>query len=255
MASQRQFQLHVTSKLNRPIIENDAIIYGPLSVIKLEIGKIVSVSTGAYIAECNNNGKVVISPSDKFADKLVFTSNEYFAENTKMISVEIKNISQEFIRIEPTDHLFKYEFILLESKCRQRTRRSKEPKKEQSIEETKEEVTPAEDTPVETMPVEAAPVEVVPTEDTPVEDTPVETIQAEVSPVEDTPVEATPVEVSPVEDTPVEDTPVEDTPVEATPVEAKPVEVKSVEAKPESEISVSTNSKRKSQKKKRVVTI
>ena len=111
MTTRRPFQLHVSGTLSYPLVEDGDITYGPLTVLKLEPGRILTVRTGITIAECTPIGKVVVSPADKYQDQLKFANNVYDSANHREVIIEISNLTRNFIRIETDDHLFKYSFV------------------------------------------------------------------------------------------------------------------------------------------------
>lgn len=109
--SSRPFQLHVDSNLDFPLQENDTVSYGPLRVVKLEAGKIITVQTGIRLVSCNTQGAVVIKPQSKYEGVLRFSNCTYHSGHTGIMTVEIANTTHEFVRIEPSMHLFSFEFV------------------------------------------------------------------------------------------------------------------------------------------------
>ncbi len=109
--SRPSFSLHTDCNLKAAKVVDNAIIYGPLSVVKLEAGRIMNVQTGIRIKTCNMKGQVAITPADAFVDKVKFSKTLYSAKANAPLNIEVRNISKQFIRIEPTDHLFKFEYV------------------------------------------------------------------------------------------------------------------------------------------------
>lgn len=110
--SQRQpFRLQVDSQLKCAKTIGNAIVYGPLSVVKLEAGRLCNVLTGIRIRTCSPSGSVVVSPAEEFTNMLKFGDSTFSAQTDAPITIEIKNLTKQFIRIEPTQCLFKFEFV------------------------------------------------------------------------------------------------------------------------------------------------
>jgi hypothetical protein len=105
------FQLHIRSNLELPKFEDDSIIYGPPNVIKLEGSKSITTSTGVSISKCTPDGKIIISLISPYCDKIRITNNEFSSYYNKIFEVELHNVTNEFIRIDPFDHLFKYTYV------------------------------------------------------------------------------------------------------------------------------------------------
>lgn len=105
------FQLHIDGRLSSPLVEIDSITYGPLMVMKLEHGRTLSVRTGTWVAQCDRKGRVVIVPAPKWERILRFAENSYGPGDNQPIEVMVTNTTGDFIRIEPTDRLFKYTFV------------------------------------------------------------------------------------------------------------------------------------------------
>lgn len=105
------FQLHVSSDLKAPLREVNTLTFGPTQVIKLERTWSTFVQTGIYVVSCKSGGKVMLVPHEKFEKKLKFRNFECIVGKASPIRLEIVNISNEYIRIEPTDHVFTFKFI------------------------------------------------------------------------------------------------------------------------------------------------
>jgi hypothetical protein len=105
------FQLHVHGNHKCPRIEEESITYGPLSIIKLEIGKHMWIDTGIRVAKRSRNGTVFVTPATEYDKYLEFKSNEFSPADPQNIKIFITNVSGRFLRIEPDDFLFKFTFI------------------------------------------------------------------------------------------------------------------------------------------------
>lgn len=132
--SSKPFELHIDGRSNFPLQEGDSIIFSPLHVVKLEAQKIITVSTGIRLVDCKRNGKVVVVPYSKYADVLKFDKCEYSTGTTTPMTVEITNLTKEFVRVEPTDYLFSFVFVENKKSA------GKKQSTQKQVEETKEEM-------------------------------------------------------------------------------------------------------------------
>jgi len=192
----RQFRLHVKSSVGRPLIEDNAITYGSEMTLKFEPGKILTADTGISVSDCVRSGKVMVVPADKYTNRLKFSATKYGVSSNE-IKVTIENISREFIRIERSEMLYKFQFVPNPPRSIQAARS----RTTEFIQELKTPVVPETTAEEETV-VAEAPVE--------------ETVVAE-APVEETVVAEAPVE----EETPAEETLEEETTAEEETVVAE----------------------------------
>ncbi len=92
-------------------------IIGPLSVFKLESGRSTMVNTGIKIDKCPNGSLVKISPCDEYADKLRFVIDTFEATFPNEIILQVVNVSDQFIRLDPKYHpMFVAELITEDAK-------------------------------------------------------------------------------------------------------------------------------------------
>ena len=109
-----QFELHVTSAIGFPDISLDFIQYKAPIIIKLEAGSISLVPTGVSIHRCAFNGNIRVSISDKYKD-LIEVQNEIFHPYHKNeFIVQLHNKSNQYIRVDSNEKIFKYEWIASE---------------------------------------------------------------------------------------------------------------------------------------------
>jgi hypothetical protein len=79
-------------------------IIGPLSVFKLESGRTTMVNTGIKIDKCPTGSLVKITPCDEYADKLRFVTDTFEATFPNEIILQVTNVSDQFIRLDPKYH-------------------------------------------------------------------------------------------------------------------------------------------------------
>ncbi len=219
------FELQSASSLTPPLLGKKSVTYAPLRTLKFEPGRSLTVATGIRIRRCSH-GWIKIVPCDKYEEKLSFDANLYQNSNHTPIVIKVTNLTDHFIRLDPSNHLFKFTFINANGT-------TDESEDEEDIAENGEDCAEALSTgPSAEKPVEEKPVEEKPVEEKPVIEEPVIEEPVIEEPVIEEPVEEKPVEEKPVEEKPVEEKPVEEKPVEEKLVEEKPVEEKLVEEKP-----------------------
>ncbi len=219
------FELQSASSLTPPLLGKKSVTYAPLRTLKFEPGRSLTVATGIRIRRCSH-GWIKIVPCDKYEEKLSFDANLYQNSNHTPIVIKVTNLTDHFIRLDPSNHLFKFTFINANGT-------TDESEDEEDIAENGEDCAEALSTgPSAEKPVEEKPVEEKPVVEEPVAEEPVEEEPVEEKPVIEEPVIEEPVIEEPVIEEPVEEKPVEEKPVEEKLVEEKPVEEKLVEEKP-----------------------
>ncbi len=159
MSQHQPFRLQVDSQLKCAKTIGNAVVYGPLSVVKLEAGRLGNVLTGIRVRTCSPKGTVVVSPAEEFAKMLKFNNSTFSAQTDAPITIEIKNITKQFVRIEPTQCLFKFEFVehaMPVEKTKKVVPKKAVKKEEPKKEEPKKEEPKKEEPVIETAQVEPA---------------------------------------------------------------------------------------------------
>ena len=111
MAQQLPFELHVTSALGIPDIGDNYIQYRAPIVIKLEAGTNAIVHTGVTISHCQPHGSIRVSLCDKYRDLIQITHNEFNPYHNQALAVCLYNPTDQYIRINMDEKVFKYERI------------------------------------------------------------------------------------------------------------------------------------------------
>lgn len=107
-----KFSIHAQSSLKCSDVDNGTVSYGLPSVLKIEPGRcVVDIKTGVFIHDCDQSGTVLVTPTDAFAESLVFSENSFTPSSTKGVTLSITNKSSTFVRVEPTELLCKYQFV------------------------------------------------------------------------------------------------------------------------------------------------
>ncbi|KAG6947852.1 hypothetical protein JG688_00015367 [Phytophthora aleatoria] len=90
-------------------INDDSIAFGPISTVKLERGAQRTIYTGIKVASCARGGSVVIVPYENYVNRLQFNEQRH-GVGLSEISVNVVNISTEFIRVDISDLLFTFAY-------------------------------------------------------------------------------------------------------------------------------------------------
>jgi hypothetical protein len=151
-----QYSLSVQARQRSATAENDSTIMGPTRTVKFESMRRTKVKTGVVIQSCAPGGKIVVTPVDAYADQLQFYENEFDNEYLAELVVEVTNVSGKYIRIDPSQYLFKISYV--ESAPKE----TKKPTKKRAKKATK--ATASEAEVVDAVPDEAAPTEAAPDE-------------------------------------------------------------------------------------------
>lgn len=106
-----QYSLSVQARQRSATAESDSTIMGPTRTVKFESMRRTKVKTGVVIQSCAPGGKIVVTPVDAYADKLQFYENEFDNEHLAELVVEVTNVSGKYIRIDPSQYLFKISYV------------------------------------------------------------------------------------------------------------------------------------------------
>jgi hypothetical protein len=127
------FKLHVTSALGIPDIGIDYIQYPASHIIKLEAGNYAVVNTGIIISSCDTAGTILVTICDKYKDMIQISHNNFNphqVHNNLPMVVHLYNSTDQFIRINTDEKIFKYQWSPIEP--------STQVSAESSIEETEQ---------------------------------------------------------------------------------------------------------------------
>jgi hypothetical protein len=105
------FLLHVSSQLGFPIHGEDFVQYSAPNVIKLEIGALIEIPLGVSISSCDTHGKIMVELDDKYSDSVQITKNIFNPYYKGTMNVRLYNTSNQYIRINPNEKVFKYTWI------------------------------------------------------------------------------------------------------------------------------------------------
>lgn len=142
------FKLHVTSTLGIPDIGIDYIQYPASHIIKLEAGNYAVVNTGIIISSCDTAGTILVTLSDKYKDMIQISHNDFNphqVHNNQPMIVHLYNHTDQFIRINADEKIFKYQWSpiagAIAQPIEQSTQVTAEVTAAQPIEETELDVT------------------------------------------------------------------------------------------------------------------
>jgi hypothetical protein len=111
------FKLHVTSALGIPDIGIDYIQYPASHIIKLEAGNYAVVNTGIIISSCDTAGTILVTICDKYKDMIQISHNNFNphqVHNNLPMVVHLYNSTDQFIRINTDEKIFKYQWSPIE---------------------------------------------------------------------------------------------------------------------------------------------
>lgn len=111
MAPKLPFSLHVSSQLGFPICGDDYVQYSAPHVIKLEIGNLIEIPLGITMTACDPRGKLIVGLDDKYADSIKLTKNIFSPNHKLPLVIRLCNKSDTYIRINPSEKVFKYKWI------------------------------------------------------------------------------------------------------------------------------------------------
>lgn len=92
---------------NRPLSNTKDVhnqIFGPLSTIKLEGGRSITVNTGIRLASTDLKCEFEIIPIDDYRHTLMFSNNVFDDSHTSELHITITNNTDGFIRLDPEYH-------------------------------------------------------------------------------------------------------------------------------------------------------
>jgi hypothetical protein len=113
MTQPMPFKLHVTSALGIPDIGTDYIQYPASHIIKLEAGNYAVVNTGIIISSCDTAGTILVTICDKYKDMIQISHNNFNphqVHNNLPMVVHLYNCTDQFIRINTDEKIFKYQW-------------------------------------------------------------------------------------------------------------------------------------------------
>ncbi len=106
----------VESKVGKPIINSDSVVYPAGVIIKLESGSFREHNSGITVLRSKDGGKVLVSLTPEYDSKIrlkqVVNQSEHNSEQVKLI---LYNITDDFIRIEKDEPIFIYKWTPDES--------------------------------------------------------------------------------------------------------------------------------------------
>ncbi len=101
----------VESKVGKPIINSDSVVYPAGVIIKLESGSFREHNSGITVLRSKDGGKVLVSLTPEYDSKIrlkqVVNQSEHNSEQVKLI---LYNITDDFIRIEKDEPIFIYKW-------------------------------------------------------------------------------------------------------------------------------------------------